>query len=64
MDYATEFVNQFVTKLALNERGLRHMAAFYIWHDRREGSLTDRFKADAAKFWEVHKQLYPPRVDQ
>jgi hypothetical protein len=62
MDYATEFTNQFCTQLALNERGLRHMHAFYVFEDKREGSLVDRYTRDAAKFWEVHTQLYPKGV--
>jgi len=55
MDYATEFVNQFVTQLAIKERGLRNMHAYYLFHDTREGSIEERFTADAREFWEYQK---------
>ena len=57
MDYETEFVSQFCTQLAINDRGLRGMYAFYIFEDKRPGSVTDRFKMDAEKFWEYQKMF-------
>ena len=64
MDYNTEFVNHFCTQLAINDKGLRHMHAFYLFHDKREGSVIERFTQDAAKFWSVHSMLYPKGVQR
>jgi hypothetical protein len=59
-DYATTFVNEFCNQLAINERGLRSMHAFYNFEDKRPGTLLERWHADAEKFFEVHRMLYPP----
>ena len=60
MDYDTKLVNQFVNQLALNERGLRGMHAFYVFEDKRPGTVVERFTEDAQKFWEVHSMFNRP----
>lgn len=55
MDYATEFVNAFVNQLAITQRGVQRMRAWYIFSDTRPGTVTERFERDAAEFWEYEK---------
>jgi hypothetical protein len=55
MDYATEFVNQFCTQLAIRDKGLRNMHAFYLWGDKRDGTVQERFEMDARDYFEYQK---------
>ncbi len=64
MDYSTTFFNEFCNQLANNERGLRNMHSFYNFEDKRPGTLLENWGADAKKFMEVHRMLYPPEVRQ
>ena len=59
MDYATTFVDQFCDQLAINERGLRNMHSFYLWVDKRPGTILERFELDARRFWEYQKLFQP-----
>ena len=50
------FVNEFVNQIALANRGLRRMHEFYLWHDKRPGTIDERFTADA-KLWSEMQRL-------
>lgn len=52
MDYATTFVNEFVNQLAITQKGMRNMHSFYLFSDKRPGTIRERFEADAKKFFE------------
>ena len=64
MDYSTTFFNEFCNQLANNERGVETDASFYVFQDKRPGTLLENWEADAKKFMEVHRMLYPPEVRQ
>ena len=51
----TELVGVFCTELARSARGLRDMYIWYLWSDKRPGSVTDRFAQDAKEFCEYQK---------
>ena len=59
MDYSTTFFNEFCLQLHKMERGLRQMHSFYVFQDKRPGTLLENWEADAKKFMEVHRMLYP-----
>jgi hypothetical protein len=59
MDYATAFVHEFCLQLARAERGLRHMHAFYVFSDKRPGTVRERFEADAKQHAEYTKLFQP-----
>ena len=50
------FVNEFVNQIAKARAGLRQMYQFYLWHDKRPGTIEDRFTYDA-KLWGEMQQL-------
>ena len=64
MEYQSAFLSEFCNQLANNERGLRNMHSFYNFEDKRPGTLLENWEADAKKFMEVHRMLYPPEVRQ
>ncbi len=49
-DYATAFVNEFCNQLAKTTHGLRQMRSWYVFHDKRPGTIQERLDADAAEF--------------
>jgi hypothetical protein len=49
MDYATAFVHEFTNQLALVEHRRRSMIAYYLFDDKRPGTVIERFEADAAQ---------------
>lgn len=51
----TEFVNIFCSQLAKADKGMRTMSVFYLWEDKRDGSVEDRFKADVVEFNEYRR---------
>ena len=55
MDNATTFSNEFVNQLAIRERGLRYMHEFYLFEDKRLGTLKERFEQDARQWGEWQK---------
>ena len=57
MDYATTFLNEFCNQLAINQRGIRNMHSFYLFSDRRPGTVRERLEQDAAKFFEYQKLI-------
>lgn len=52
MDYATTFVNEFVNQLTLTRKGIRNMHSWYLFSDKRPGTIRERFEADAKEFFE------------
>lgn len=52
MDYATTFVNEFCNQLAFTQKGIRNMHSWYLFSDKRPGTIRERFEADAKKFFE------------
>ena len=59
MDYATAFVNEFCNQLARMEHGRRGMISWYLFHDKRPGTVIERFEADAAQHAEFMKLFQP-----
>jgi hypothetical protein len=59
MDYASEFVDQFCNQLAINEKGLQRMMAWYVFEDKRPETVTENFEADAKRFWDYEKMFRP-----
>lgn len=57
MDYATEFVNAFVNQLAITQRGVQRMRAWYIFSDTRPGTVSERFERDARDYFEYEKMF-------
>ena len=47
MDYSTTFFNEFCNQLALVEHRRRGMIAYYLFSDKRPGTVLERFEADA-----------------
>ena len=55
IDYETEFANEFCNQIAIMDRGVAGMKAFYHFEDKRPGTVVERFTADAKTFNEVNK---------
>ena len=51
----TTFVSMFCVQLARRNHMLRQMAAWYLFQDRRPGSIVDRFNQDARDFAEYQR---------
>jgi hypothetical protein len=54
------FVNEFCNQMASMEKNRRAMYSWYAWSDKREGSVEERFWADA-KSWGEHEKLWRRR---
>ena len=52
---ATAFVSLFCDRVALQYAGLRQMYAFYLFQDKRPGTLEENFIADAKSFDEYRR---------
>lgn len=59
MDYATEFVNQFCNKLAILARAYRSVSSWYVFEDKRPGTIEERFTLDAADH-AAYQKLFQP----
>lgn len=57
MDPTSAFVSQFVTQLELARKGLRDMHSWYIFSDKRCGTIQERFEQDAAEFVAYQKMF-------
>ena len=57
MDATTAFVHEFCNQVAKMDAGLKQMKAFYIFEDKRPGSLEERFLGDAREFGEYQKMF-------
>jgi hypothetical protein len=51
----TDFVSIFCTELARSYKRIRAMYSWYVWSDKRDGTIRERFEADAADFMEYRK---------
>lgn len=52
MDYATTFVNEFCNQLTLTQKGIRDMHSWYLFSDKRPGTIREKFETDAKEFFE------------
>jgi len=59
MDYATTFVNEFCNQLSRMEHGRRGMISWYLFHDKRPGTVTERFELDASDYAKYAKLFQP-----
>ncbi len=59
MDYETALVNEFCNQIAKMQHGFRAMSSWYIFSDKRPGSLTNRFNHDAADHADYMKLFQP-----
>jgi hypothetical protein len=57
MDYANTFVSEFCNQLAFTQRGIQRMRSWYIFSDRRPGSIVERFELDARSYFEYQKMF-------
>jgi hypothetical protein len=54
MDEQTQilvFVNEFCNRLALTAKGMRDLHSFYVFEDKRQGTIEERFSADAEDYY-------------
>ena len=57
MDYSKTVLNEFVNQLDITQRGVQRMRAWYIFSDRRPGTVVERFQQDAQNFWEYENMF-------
>lgn len=50
--YAEVFITEFCNQLAITHKGMREMHSFYLFSDKRPGTIRERFEADAKEFFE------------
>lgn len=55
MDPETAFVHHFCNQLAEMVKGHQRMAAWYVFSDKRPGTIQERFEKDAADYAEYVK---------
>jgi hypothetical protein len=55
--YANIFVNEFCNRLEKTRKALRDMHSFYLWDDKRPGSVIERFETDASEWGEYQKMF-------
>jgi hypothetical protein len=55
MDYETLFVSEFCNQLEDMRRRGRQAHEFYLFQDKRPGSVVERFQKDAAEFADYQK---------
>ena len=55
MNYVETLVTEFCKQLATTQRGVRNMRSFYVFSDKRPGSISERFERDAKEFFEYQK---------
>lgn len=59
MDYSTTFFNEFCNQLALVDHRKRGMIAYYLFDDKRPGTVLERFTQDAAQHAQFTKLFQP-----
>lgn len=59
MDYQTTFFNEFCNQLSKMEHGRRNMISWYLFHDKRPGTVLERFEIDARQHAEYTKLFQP-----
>lgn len=60
MDESTKiflFVNEFCNRLAIVDKGVREMRGWYVFEDKRPGSIVERFNADAQS-WGRYTKMF------
>lgn len=57
MDYIHTFVSEFCNQLASTHKGIRNMRAWYMFSDRRPGTVTELFELDAKNYFEYEKMF-------
>ena len=60
MDEATQlflFVNEFCHQIWRAFKGNREMHSFYLWSDKRPGTIRERMDADAKEFHEYRRMF-------
>ena len=50
------FITEFCNRMALVEKNRRAMYGFYLFGDKRQGTITERFDADA-RLWAEYQKL-------
>lgn len=56
---ATDFISLFCDRVAIQYAGLRSMYCFYLFQDKRPGTLEENFVADA-KSWSEYERMFRP----
>lgn len=57
MNYVETLVTEFCKQLATTQRGIRNMRSFYVFSDKRPGSIVERFEMDARLYFEYEKMF-------
>lgn len=55
MDYQHTLITEFCNQLASNQKGLRHMKNYYLFEDRRPGTIRERFEFDAKSYFDYER---------
>ena len=55
MDPNTLLVHNFCNQVAKMYQGVRDLRVFYLFADKRSGTIQERFEADARSFWDYQK---------
>lgn len=55
----TDYVSIFCAELAKADKGLREMHSFYLFTDKRSGSVIDRVNKDADEYVALQKLFKP-----
>lgn len=55
----TLFVDLFCTRLANTVKSWEQMRIFYVWEDKRLGSVEERFRRDVSDFAEYERMRRP-----
>lgn len=57
MDYLHTLVSEFSNQLASTEKGVRQMSSWYLFSDKRPGTVLERFQLDAQRYFEYEKMF-------
>ena len=55
----TDYVSLVCDRVALHYKGLRAMSSWYVFQDKRPGSLQENFAADARSF-DDYQRIFKP----
>ncbi len=57
MDYQHTLVSEFCNQLASTEKGIRQMRSWYVFSDKRPGTIRERFELDARLYFEYERMF-------
>jgi len=57
--YQNTLVSEFCNQLASTEKGIRQMRSWYVFSDKRPGTIRERFELDASLYFEYERMFKP-----